>query len=376
MLLVDDEADIVEVFALALRRFGFVVEGAGDGLDALERLKQGSFDAIVSDINMPGCSGLEFLKQVRERDLDVPVIMMTGKPSIETSNEAMEYGAFRYLIKPILPGTLKDVVERAVRFHDIARLKRQALELAGEQGKWLGDRAALESRFTKALEGLWIAFQPVVSWRERRVYGYEALLRTTEETLPNPEAVLEAARRLGRLFDLGRAIRERAASVLPPDRATLFINLLPVDLNDDDLYLSNAPLSRMAQRVVLEITERTSLEEVNDLKRRVAELRRLGFRIAVDDLGAGYAGLGTFTQLEPDVAKLDMSLARNVHAQSVKRSIIRSLQELCAELGITVVVEGVETVPERDALVSLGSDLLQGYLFARPGPPFPEPRWS
>lgn len=376
MLLVDDEPEIVDVFATALRRFGFVVEGAGDGNQALDRLTRDSFDVIVSDINMPGCNGLEFLRNVRERDLDVPVIIMTGKPSLETSNEAMEYGAFRYLIKPILPGTLKDVVERAVRFYDIARLKRQALELAGEDGKWLGDRAALESRFAKALEGMWIAFQPVVSWREQRVYGYEALLRTTEPTLPNPGAVLEAARRLGRLVELGRAIRARAAGVLLPNNARLFINLLPIDLNDDDLYLPGSPLALMAERVVLEITERTSLEEVNDLKDRVTQLRRLGFRIAIDDLGAGYAGLGTFTQLEPDIAKLDMSLARNVDAQPVKRSIIRSLQHLCAELGIIVVVEGVETALERDTLIALGSDLLQGYLFARPGPPFPEPHWS
>ena len=372
VLLVDDEPGIVDVFAAILRGFGFVVEGAGDGNVAMDLLGRNSFDVIVSDINMPGCDGLEFLRRVRERDLDVPVIMMTGKPSLETSNQAMEYGAFRYLIKPIEAGTLLDVIERALRFHDLARLKRQALELAGEDGKWLGDRAALESRFAKAMSGMWMAFQPIVSWSQRRVFGYEALLRTTEPTLPNPGAVLEAARRLGRLVELGRAIRERTASVPLPDGAALFVNLLPVDLNDGELYQPRSSLARMAKRVVLEITERTTLEEVKDLPGRVAELRRLGFRIAIDDLGAGYAGLGTFSQLEPEVVKLDMSLVRDVHVLPVKQRIIRSMRELCAELGIAVVMEGIETALERDALLALGSDLLQGYLFARPGPPFPE----
>lgn len=372
VLLVDDEPGIVDVFATILREFGFVVEGASDGNEAMDRLGCNPFDVIVSDITMPGCDGLEFLRRVRERDLNVPVIMMTGRPSLETSNEAMEYGAFRYLIKPIAARTLMDVIERALRFHDIARLKRQALELAGEDGKWLGDRAALESRFAKAMNGMWMAFQPIVSWSQRRVYGYEVLLRTTEPTLPNPEAVLEAARLLGRLVELGRAIRERTASVPLPDGAALFVNLLPIDLNDDDLYQPGSPLARMAKRVVLGITERTTLEEVKDLSGRVAELRRLGFRIAIDDLGAGYAGLGTFSQLEPEVVKLDMSLVRDVHALPVKQRIIRSMREL----GIAVVMEGIETALERDTLLALGSDLLQGYLFARPGPPFPEPRWS
>ena len=376
VLLVDDEPGIVDVFATILRGFGFVVEGAGDGNIAMGLLGHNSFDVIVSDITMPGCDGIEFLRRVRERDLDVPVIMMTGRPSVETSNQAMEYGAFRYLIKPIVARTLMDVIERALRFHDLARLKRQALELAGEDGKWLGDRAALESRFAKAMNGMWMAFQPIVSWSQRRVYGYEALLRTTEPTLPNPGAVMDAARRLGRLVELGRAIRERTAGVPLPDGATLFVNLLPIDLNDDDLYLPGSPLARMAKRVVLEITERTTLEDVKDLTGRVAELRRLGFRIAIDDLGAGYAGLGTFSQLEPEVVKLDMSLVRDVHELPVKQRIIRSMRELCAELGIMVVMEGIETALERDALLGLGADLLQGYLFARPGRPFPEPRWS
>jgi EAL domain-containing protein (putative c-di-GMP-specific phosphodiesterase class I) len=127
--------------------------------------------------------------------------------------------------------------------------------------------------------------------------------------------------------------------------------------------------------VVLEITERSSLDEVKDARRRVAALREMGFRIAVDDLGAGYAGLSSFTLLEPEIVKLDMSLIRDIHITSTKQKVVRSMTALSKDMGMTVVAEGVETQAERDCLVDLGCDLLQGFLFAKPGRAFPGVVW-
>lgn len=101
----------------------------------------------------------------------------------------------------------------------------------------------------------------------------------------------------------------------------------------------------------------------------------MGFEIAIDDLGSGYAGLATISQLEPDMAKLDMSLVRNIHVEPRKRSIVRSMIELCGELGTVMVAEGVETREERDTLVQLGCDLFQGFLFARPQKGYPAVQW-
>jgi len=101
----------------------------------------------------------------------------------------------------------------------------------------------------------------------------------------------------------------------------------------------------------------------------------MGFRVAVDDLGVGYAGLTSFTQLEPEVVKLDMSLIRNIDQHPKKQSIVGAMKRLCDELGMAVVAEGVETVAERDALVELGLDLLQGYLFGSPARGFEAPRF-
>jgi EAL domain-containing protein (putative c-di-GMP-specific phosphodiesterase class I) len=160
--------------------------------------------------------------------------------------------------------------------------------------------------------------------------------------------------------------------VSAPEAGILFVNLHTTDLLDAELLSRAAPLSQIASRVVLEITERASLEKVKDVRARVAALREMGFRIAVDDLGAGYAGLTSFALLEPEIVKFDMTLVRDVHRSATKQKLIRSMAELCHDMGMLVVGEGVETAAERDMLVALGCDLLQGYLFAKPGKPFPK----
>jgi EAL domain-containing protein (putative c-di-GMP-specific phosphodiesterase class I) len=109
------------------------------------------------------------------------------------------------------------------------------------------------------------------------------------------------------------------------------------------------------------------------VKTCVAKLKALGFQLALDDLGAGYAGLSSFTQLEPNVAKLDMSLVRGIDTDSRLQIIVRSMKGLCDDLGVQVVAEGVETPGERDTLSSLGYNIFQGYLFAKPNRDFVTP---
>ena len=189
--------------------------------------------------------------------------------------------------------------------------------------------------------------------------------------------ILDAAERLERLHELGRAVRAHVAAAAPgaPLGARLFVNLHSANLNDDELYSADAPLSKIARRVVLEVTERASLYGVKNVPTCVARLKALGFQIAIDDLGAGYAGLASFTQLEPEFAKLDMSLVCGIDTDSRRQSIVRSMKNMCDELGMLVIAEGAETAAERDMLTKLGCDLLQGYLFARPERGFMAPRW-
>lgn len=378
VLVAEDEPVMLRAIARVLGGAGYDVTLAPDGAEAIAVVRERAFDVIITDIEMPGADGITVLRAVRERDLDVPVVVVTGAPSLQTSIQALEEGALRYLVKPFDLGALLGVVAQAVRLHAMARVKRAALAALGTTATQPGDRAGLEVSFGRVLTSFWMAYQPIVRWSDRRVFAYEALLRSTEPTLPHPGAVLDAAERLGRLPDLGRAVRASAALALAglsPETA-LFVNIHPRDLADDALFDAASPLARGVGRVVLEVTERSVLDEVRDVRERVARLRALGFRIALDDLGAGYAGLTSFAQLEPEVVKLDMALVRDVHRVPTKRRLVRAMLDLCREMGILVVAEGVETVDERDALVDLGCDLLQGYHFARPGPPFPGVDWG
>jgi EAL domain-containing protein (putative c-di-GMP-specific phosphodiesterase class I)/CheY-like chemotaxis protein len=377
VLLVDDEPAILRVFANMLRSAGFAVETAPEGDSARELLQHSEFDAVLSDISMPGMDGLGLLRAVRKLDLDLPVILITANPTVDTAVQALEFGALRYLFKPTERKVLVSAVEYAVRVNRMAKIKRQAQVELGMQGQQAGDRAGLETSFEQAIHSLWVAYQPIVSVPKREIFGYEALLRTTHQGLPTPAAMLDAAERLGTLHMLGQTVRAAVAqtAVSAPAERKFFVNLHPHDLEDESLYSSRAPLSEIASRVVLEVTERASLDGIKNLGQRLTRLRNLGYQIALDDLGAGYAGLTTFARLEPEFVKLDMSLVRNVQDEPVKRKLIGSMASMCKDMHIQVIAEGVESAAERDTVELLECGLQQGYLFARPEKPFPSVSW-
>lgn len=375
ILVVDDEPITARAFTRMLSAAGYTVAMATDGKSAAAALQADTFDAVVSDLAMPEMDGLELLAILRERDLDVPMIFVTGSPHLDTAVRAVDGGAFRYLVKPVAPNVLEDAVERAVKLRAMARVRREAMAHRQRTEASTGSRSTLDARFAQALATMWIAQQPIVSWSQRKVFAHEALVRNDEATLRSPLDLFDAAERLGRLHELGRTIRAQIAVGIrdgaPP--GNLFVNLHPTDLEDAGLYQKTAPLWPFASQVVFEITERAALDTIPDLPARMARLRELGYRIALDDLGAGYAGLASFTQLEPDVVKVDMSLIRGIDESPMKQKLVGSIVSLCAELGIMIIAEGIETANERDVLVRLGGDLCQGYLFAKPGRGFPEP---
>jgi len=378
VLIVEDDEALRAAYSRHLGNIGWEVVTATDGLAASALVQPDAFDVIISDLSMPRMGGIEFIRAIRQKDQDIPVIFITGEPELKTAVEAVTYGAYRYLTKPFALKQFSEIVARAAHLHHIARLKKQALALTQAGDHLPGDRTALEACFTDAMERLWMAYQPIVSWSARAVVAYEALVRSEEPSLKNPADLIAAGERLGRLPELGRRVRSSvaaAASAAPAD-ALLFVNLHPLDLNDEELMSPASPLSRIASRVVLEVTERCSLDGIDELAGKLTQLRRLGFRLAVDDLGAGYAGLSSFSTLEPEFVKLDMSLIRGLDSSPKKKSVVSAMIRLCTqELGMKVISEGIETPAERDALAVEGGDLLQGYLFARPQAGFQIPRW-
>jgi EAL domain-containing protein (putative c-di-GMP-specific phosphodiesterase class I) len=367
VLVVDDERSLLEVLATMLSEAGWQVDTAANGREALDLVDGQHYEVVLSDIDMPGINGVQLLREIRGRDLDVPVLLITGHPRVDTAVEALEHGALRYLQKPLRERDLLSAVEDAARLHRMARLKREALAAIGLEDRLPSDRAGLETRFGQALATLRLVFQPILRAADGTVFGYEALVRTGESSIPHPGALFEAAERLGRVHEVGGVVRDRAAAFLArAPSLTLFVNLHALELMDDALLSPSAALSGHARSVVLELTERSSFEHVPNLRARVSLLRRMGYRLAVDDLGAGYAGLNSFAALNPHVVKLDMTLVRGVDSEPVKQRVIGSMATLCKEFGIMVVAEGIETAAERDTVIALGCDLIQGFLLGRP----------
>ncbi|MBK5257296.1 MAG: EAL domain-containing response regulator [Vicinamibacteria bacterium] len=369
VLVVDDDSDVRFVVASGLRQAGFSVEEAETGEVALQKLSQGRAEAVISDISMPGLSGVEMLRLIRARDLDIPVVLLTGRPSLETAIEAVEGGALRYLKKPAAVAEITVAMDEAVRLGRLARWRREALALTRPFSQFVGDRASMQLAFEEALEGLWLAAQPIVGAKNGVIFGMELLARSISTRFTSVNMLVEAAEKLDRVAEFGRRVRHLAANVdVAPDH-TLFVNMHSLELDDEELYSEQNPLRNLGCKVILEVTERHSIDLVKNLKEKIALLRNMGFWIAVDDMGAGYAGLNSFAALRPDIVKLDMSIVRGIDQDPYRRTLVRSMAAMCRDFGIPLVAEGVETEAEKSVLVELGCDFLQGFLCGAPKAP-------
>jgi EAL domain-containing protein (putative c-di-GMP-specific phosphodiesterase class I) len=237
------------------------------------------------------------------------------------------------------------------------------------------DLAELERRYERAVQLVELHYQPIVHARDRRIFGWESLLRCRDPEWRGPAPILAAAERLNRWPKLGRQLRNMGAELFaaePESRGVLFVNLHASDLLDRALSSRFAPLAKIAHRVVLEITERAGLEHLPEVRNHVADLKQMGYRIAIDDLGAGAARMKDFAMADTDLVKLDISVVRHVDSDPRKQAFIASIVGLCHEQGIGVIGEGVETAGEEQTLIGLGCDFLQGYHIARPAPPWAE----
>jgi EAL domain-containing protein (putative c-di-GMP-specific phosphodiesterase class I) len=374
ILVTDDDDAVRRLMARFLRDAGHDVLLARDGAEALQVYAEKQVDLIVSDISMPNMDGVTLLRRVREQNEDIPFILLAGAPSANTAIDALRFHATEYLPKPVDAQQLLDSVTHALGLNRLAQIRREALSLYQERNSAHGEASRRELNFGRAVAAVYMVYQPIISWSRREPFGYEALVRSSDQSMPNPGALFDAAEQLSRIHDLGRQIRNKCAEPIARAKPSqsLFVNLHTEDLLDNTLFDPDTQLARYSHQIILEITERAKLESVGQVRERIARLREMGFRIAIDDIGAGYSGLNSFAMVQPDIVKLDITLVRGVDNDPVKRKLVRLLGDLCRDLGILVVAEGVETPDERDTLVELGCDLLQGYLFARPGAPFPE----
>jgi len=214
------------------------------------------------------------------------------------------------------------------------------------------------------------AYQPIVDVAARSVYAHEALVRGPQgEGAMSVLAQVNEANRYR--FDQACRVKaiKNAAQLGMAERVS--INFLPNAVYKPEVCIRTTLEAARThgfptERIIFEVTEGERVEDGPWLASILREYRRCGFLTAIDDFGAGYAGLTLLADFTPDIIKLDMALVRGVDAGKARQAITRGMVRICEELGIQVVAEGVETPGERDFFLSEGVTLMQGYLFARP----------
>jgi EAL domain-containing protein (putative c-di-GMP-specific phosphodiesterase class I) len=229
-----------------------------------------------------------------------------------------------------------------------------------------------------------MAFQPIVDIQAGKVFAYEALVRgVNNESAGSILSQVTPENRYA--FDQGcrvKAITLAAQLGLADSGARLSINFLPGAVYSPIACLqvtfkTAREVGFPTDRLIFEITEAEQVKDRWHLRNIVNEYRKQGFKIAIDDFGAGYAGMNLLADLPTDIVKLDMELTRNIHDRPAAIAIVKSMVALSKTLGCQLIAEGIETVDEYSALAEYGITLMQGYLLARPQfealPPFTLP---
>ena len=214
------------------------------------------------------------------------------------------------------------------------------------------------------------AYQPIVDLAKGGVFAHEALVRgpAGEGAMTVLSQVNDANR-----YRFDQACRVKAikgAAALGMAEA-VSINFLPNAIYKPELCIRTTLEAARAhgfplEQIIFEVTEGERIEDGPWFAEILREYKRCGFRTAIDDFGAGFAGMKLLSDFQPDIIKIDMDLVRGIDTSRPRQAILRNLARLCQDMGITLIAEGIETAAERDFVHSCGIRMMQGYLFAKP----------
>jgi EAL domain-containing protein (putative c-di-GMP-specific phosphodiesterase class I) len=214
------------------------------------------------------------------------------------------------------------------------------------------------------------AYQPIVDVADRSIYAHEALVRgpAGEGALSVLSQVTEQNRYR---FDQACRVKAIKTAAQLGLKERLSINFLPNAVYKPEVCIRTTLEAARThgfptERIIFEVTEGERIEDGPWLATILREYKRCGFLTAIDDFGAGYAGLTLLADFTPDIIKLDMALVRAVETSRSRQAIARGMLRICQELGIQVIAEGIETAAERDFFLGEGVTLMQGFLFAKP----------
>ena len=380
ILVIDDEELNLRMMSQMLRLAGYDnVTIESDSSRAVERFLDEVPDLVLLDLHMPQPDGFAVLEQIREQTGSgafVPVLVLTGDATADSTEDAFERGANDLLIKPfrraemlLRVGNLLTIADahRQVIAHD--ELVTRQLEVAQAREHGIADELRVATELVQTVlsdDLLTIVFQPIVDLVDGEVVGLEALARFPGDPPRPPDVWFLDAARVG----LGVDLELHAISLAVAGFAALGTDIdLSVNLSAPTLLsprLDAVLDEARPSSLILELTEHDQIDDYEMLGLRVEELRARGMRLAVDDTGSGYASLNHILRLKPDVIKLDRMLVTGVDQDPVRRSLIASLVHFADENGTQLIGEGIETLEELRTLRTLGLGCGQGYLLCRP----------
>jgi EAL domain-containing protein (putative c-di-GMP-specific phosphodiesterase class I) len=215
-----------------------------------------------------------------------------------------------------------------------------------------------------------MAFQPIVDTTKQEIFAHEALVRGLNGE--SAGAIFSNVTEKNR-YRFDQSCRVKAIKLAAELQVSCFLNInfLPNAVYNPELCIRttleaaelwNFPISQ----IVFEITESEKIEDIAHLRNIVEYYKKRGFKTAIDDFGAGYAGLNMLSEIQTDFIKLDMALIRGIDKDSIRQAIVRGVQQVSNEISATIIAEGVETQAELTVLQSLGIELFQGFYFAKP----------
>jgi EAL domain-containing protein (putative c-di-GMP-specific phosphodiesterase class I) len=382
VMVLDDHPSNVALLRRLLRLAGVgTVEGFTDATVALERCREALPDLLLLDLHMPGMDGFAVMALLRSTlpvHAFLPVLVLTGDDNSEIKKQALAAGAKDFLTKPFDPTEVLLRVHNLLETKDLyTTLERHNARLQAELDEQLArDRQAGEDydRRVRRIDHVLrkhvveMVFQPIVSLSDGRLVGAEALARFNCEPRRPPNEWFAEAAVVGRGVELELQAVAAALAQLDQLPAGVYMSVNASPMAALDPALGDLLARHPGDRVVLELTEHTRVQDYDTLLDALEGPRRDGVRIAVDDTGAGYAGLQHLLRLRPNVLKLDIGLTRDIDKDPARRALGAALVMFANEIGAILVAEGVDSVGELHALQALGIPAVQGFHLARPGP--------
>jgi len=376
LMLADDEGQVLEAMTQLVSTDPFIdlVGTAKDAGEAIDLAELHLPDVALLDVRMPGGGGSRAAREIRLRSPETQIVALSASTDPRTVVSMVRAGAVGYVGKDQSGDELLRAIHRSADGRSSILVDRLAERLTEHQSSQLvqaSERARVsKERIEEAIHGnaLETVFQPIVELHHGGIRGVEALTRFMSKPRRSPETwFVEAAnQRLLTQLELAAAARALEHLDAIPDDVYLSVNVSTETLCEPRLLAMLQ--ANPASRVVLELTERTPVVDYAEMSEWLADLRALGSRLAVDDVGKGFSGLGHLVELAPDLLKFDRSLVAGVDTDTTKSGLITRLTSFADEVGMEVVAEGIETEAELNTLRALGVETGQGFLLGRPGP--------